>query len=251
MKNFGDLLDAIYSTASRQFANDKDKCSKIIKECVRVIKTDNVLSDQFTVYDNLKNSIIPEKELTEYINENINSLRKYKPQQIIESNKKLEKLCTSLGVKIGGNELNESISNLYFLMNTAKNVNSIHKSKTIVKENILSNEEKEIKEIPSVPIALVSKMVSKKYNQKYKDLTESDKKILKTILENKEGEKPLFEDYKNKAVNLLSKKIVENDDASLHTNLKKTYKKVISMEFVNETSVNDISKLHYLIEGLN
>jgi len=251
MRNFGDLLDAIYSTASKQFANDKDKCSKIIKECVKTIKTDNILSDQFTIYDNLKNSIIPEKQLSEYINENINSLRRYQPQQILESNKKLEKICNSLKVKIKNNKLNEAISNLYFLMNTAKNINAIHESKNIVKENILSNKKKENKEIPSVPIALVSKMVSKKYNEKYKDLTESDKKILKTILENKEGEKPLFEDYKNKAVDLLSKKIVENDDASLHTNLKKTYKKVISMEFVNETSINDISKLHYLIEGLN
>lgn len=250
MKNFGDLLDAIYFTASQQFGRDKNKCSKIIKECVKTIKTDSILSDQFTIYDNLTNSVIPEKQVTEYINENINSLRKYKTIQIIESNKKLEKICDSLGVDVKESSLNESISNLYFLMNTAKNVNAIHKSKNIVKENISSNVEKETNEVPSVPIALISKMVSKKYNKKYKDLTESDKKILKTILENKEGEKVIFDNYKTKAVDLLSKKIVENDDSSLHTNLKKTYKKVISMEFIKENSVNDISKLHYLIEGL-
>jgi|TARA_R110000851_G_scaffold138159_2_gene274326 hypothetical protein len=250
MKNFGDLLDAIYSTASKQFATNRVRCGKVIKECVRTIKTDNILSDQFTIYDNLKNAVISEKQITDYINENINSLRKYKTQQIIESNNKLEKLCNSLGVKVKTNKINESISNLYFLMNTAKNINSLHESRNIIKENLLTNEKKEVTYVPSVPIALVSKIVSKKYNKKYKDLTESDKKILKTILENKEGNQVLFEKYKSTTVDLLSKSIVENDDATLHTNLKKTYNKVTSMKFTEGSAVNDISRLHYLIDGL-
>ena len=250
MKNFGDLLDAIYSTASKQFATNRAECSKVIKECVKTIKTDRILSDQFTIYDNLKNAVISEKQITDYINENINSLRRYKTRQIIESNKKLEKLCTSLRVEVKTNKINESISNLYFLMNTAKNINSLHESRNIIKENLLTNEKKEVTDVPSVPIALVSKMVSKKYNQKYNDLTESDKKILKTILENKKGNEVLFEDYKSKAVDLLSKSIVENDDETLHTNLKKTYNKVTSMKFAEDSAVNDISKLHYLIDGL-
>ena len=135
-------------------------------------------------------------------------------------------------------------------MNTAKNINSIHNSKVMVKENLINNKEKSKSEVPSVPIALVSKIVSKKYNQKYKDLSEADKKILKVILESKEGEEKIFEDYKEMAQTLLKKKIVDNDDATLHTNLKKTYNKVLEMNFINESSVNDISKLHYLISGL-
>ena len=55
---------------------NKKNCSKIIKECVKVIKTNNILSDQFTVYDNLKNSTIEEKYTTQYINENIDSLKR-------------------------------------------------------------------------------------------------------------------------------------------------------------------------------
>ena len=104
--------------------------------------------------------------------------------------------------------------------------------------------------MPSVPIALISKIVSKKYNKKYKDLSESDKKILKVILESTKGEENIFQDYKEIAQKLLQKKIVENDVASLHVDLKKTYNKVIGMEFLTENSVNDISKLHYLISGL-
>lgn len=250
MKNFGDLLDSIYKAASKEFGQNKNKCSSLIKECVKVIKTDKVLSDQFTVYDNLKNSYIEEKYTTNYINENIQSLRAYTPQQIISSNKKLKNICTKLGTNITSSKINESISNLCFLMNTAKNINSIHNSKVMVKENLINNKEKSKSEVPSVPIALVSKIVSKKYNQKYKDLSEADKKILKVILESKEGEEKIFEDYKEIAQTLLKKKIVDNDDATLHTNLKKTYNKVLEMNFINESSVNDISKLHYLISGL-
>jgi hypothetical protein len=250
MKNFGDLLDSIYKAASKEFGQNKSKCSSLIKECVKVIKTDKVLSDQFTVYDNLKNSHIEEKYATNYINENIQSLRAYTPQQIIFSNNKLENICTKLGTNVTSSKINESISNLCFLMNTAKNINSIHNSKVMVKENLINNKEKSRSDVPSVPIALVSKIVSKKYNQKYKDLSEADKKILKVILESKEGEEKIFEDYKEMAQTLLKKKIVENDDATLHTNLKKTYNKVLEMNFVNESSVNDISKLHYLISGL-
>jgi len=250
MKNFGDLLDSIYKAASREFGVNKTKCSSLIKECVKVIKTDRVLSDQFTVYDNLKNSNIEEKYITSYINENIDSLKSYSTKQIISSNNKLEKLCNKVGVKVESSKVNESISNLCFLMNTAKNVNPIHQSKVIVKENLIKNKEKTVSDAPSIPIALMSKIVSKKYNQKYKDLSESDKKILKVILESKEGEEKIFTDYKDMAQTLLKKKIVENDDTSLHTNLKKTYNKVLTMEFINESSINDISKLHYLISGL-
>ena len=120
----------------------------------------------------------------------------------------------------------------------------------MVKENLIKNELKTKNDAPSVPIALMSKIVSKKYNQKYKDLSEADKKILKVILESKEGEERIFEDYKEMAQNLLQKKIVDNDEASLHVNLKKTYNKVLGMNFIAESSVNDISKLHYLISGL-
>ena len=250
MKNFGDLLDSIYVSASGEFGRNKKKCSTLIKECIKVIKTDRVLSDQFTVYDNLKNSQIEEKYVTNYINENIDSLKIHKPQEILTSNSKLEKICKKLGVKVETKKINESISNLYFLMNTSKNINSLHESRIIVKETLTKNKETETMVVPSVPIALISKIVSKKYNKKYKDLSEADKKILKVILESKKGEENIFQDYKDIAQKLLQKKIVENDVASLHVDLKKTYNKVIGMEFLTETSVNDISKLHYLISGL-
>ena len=250
MKNFGDLLDSIYKTASTEFGKNKKKCSSLIKECVKVIKTDRILSDQFTVYDNLKNSSVEEKYVSSYINENIESLRVYPLKEIILSNRKLENLCKKIGTKVNSSKINESISNLYFLMNTSKNVNTIHQAKVLIKENLVSNKETTPTDAPSIPIALMSKIVSKKYNQKYKDLSESDKKILKVILESKEGENKIFEDYKEMAQTLLKKKIVENDDSNLHTNLKKTYNKVLKMEFISESSVNDISKLHYLISGL-
>ena len=38
--------------------------------------------------------------------------------------KYLENICNKLGVEVTTSKLNESISNLYFLMNTSKNVNS-------------------------------------------------------------------------------------------------------------------------------
>ena len=72
MKNFGDLLDSIYSKASLQFANNKKDCSKILKECINTIKTDKVLSDQFTIFNNLKTSVIDENQINDYITENIN-----------------------------------------------------------------------------------------------------------------------------------------------------------------------------------
>ena len=54
MKNFGDLLDSLYSEASSQFANNKKNCSKILKECINTIKTDKILSDQFIIFNNRK-----------------------------------------------------------------------------------------------------------------------------------------------------------------------------------------------------
>ena len=250
MKNFGDLLDSIYFVASKKYATNKKNCASILKECIKTLKTDNILSDQFTIHNNLKNSVLLENEINDYISHNINSLRKYKTQNIIESNLKLERLLKRLGGKVKKDKVNESIFNLCFLMNTAKNVNSLHESRKIVKEALSNNKEKENRVIPSVPIALLSKIVSRKYNEKYSDLTESDKKLLKVIIDNKEGDEKLFQSYKKKATEKLTKKIVENDDPTLHTNLKKSYKKVSLMGFIDENVIGDISKLHYLIEGL-
>ena len=73
---------------------------------------------------------------------------------------------------------------------------------------------------------------------------------VKIILENKEGDEKLFNSFKENATELLKKKIVENDDSTLHTNLKRSYKKVCDMSYINENLLNDVSKLHYLIEGL-
>ena len=74
MKNFGDLLDSIYAKASTQFGKDKKSCSNMLKECINTIKTDRVLSDQFTIFNNLKNSVISENQVNDYILENINAI---------------------------------------------------------------------------------------------------------------------------------------------------------------------------------
>ena len=250
MKNFGDLLDSIYSETSKQFGKNKKSCSAILKECINTIKTDKILSDQFTIFNNLKTSVISEKQVNDYILENVGSIKNYKPNQIAKSNKKLEKLCERIGIKVKKTKINESISNLCFLMNTPKNVNILHESKNIVKENLLTNTKSEEVDTPKIPLALMSKLVSKKYNKKYSDLSESDKKLLKVILENKEGDENLFNSFKENATELLTKKIVENDDPNLHSSLKKSYKKVCDMRYINESLINDVSKLHYLIEGL-
>tara|TARA_R110000751_G_scaffold265640_1_gene364710 strand:+ start:237 stop:992 length:756 start_codon:yes stop_codon:yes gene_type:complete len=250
MKNFGDLLDSIYSKASLQFANNKKDCSKILKECINTIKTDKILSDQFTIFNNLKTSVIDENQVNDYISENINSLKFHKHREVVNSNNKLERICAKLGTKIKKDKINESISKLCFLLNTPKNVNALHESKNIIKENLLTNKKIKESDVPEIPLALMSKLVSKKYNKKYSGLSESDKKLLRVILENKEGDEKLFQSYKEKASKLLTNKIVENDDPTLHTNLKKSYKKICDMEYINESLINDVSKLHYLIEGL-
>ena len=250
MKNFGDLLDSIYLEASLQFGKNKKNCSKIIKECISTIKTDKILSDQFTIFNNLKGSVISESRVNDYILENTESLKSHNPTQVIKSNRKLENLCEKFDIGIKKNKLNESIDNLCFLQGTPKNINTLHESKNIVKENLLSNKEVVSQDTPKIPLALMSKLVSKKYNKKYSDLSESDKKLLKIILENKEGDEKLFNSFKENATELLKKKIVENVDSTLHTNLKRSYKKVCDMSYINENLLNDVSKLHYLIEGL-
>ncbi len=82
MKNFGDLLDSIYSETSKQFGKNRKRCSAILKECINTIKTDKILSDQFTIFNNLKTSVITEKQANDYILENIGSIKGYKTNSI-------------------------------------------------------------------------------------------------------------------------------------------------------------------------
>tara|TARA_R110000803_G_scaffold60710_2_gene120146 strand:+ start:24484 stop:25239 length:756 start_codon:yes stop_codon:yes gene_type:complete len=250
MNNFGDILDSIYGVASNKFASDKEKCGNIIKESIKIIKIDEVLSDQFTIYNNLRDTVILESDVNDYIGVNVESMKKHSKKDIRNANLKLEKYSKTVGGVINNTKLNESISNLLSLSDSSKNVNSLHESKKIVKGNLINNTIIEEVDRPSVPIALVAKIISKKYNEKYSDLTETDKSLLKTILEHKDGNEGLFNTYKKEATSLLEVEIINNDESSLHSNLKKTYNKVIGMEFISENSINDISKLHYLISGL-
>ena len=152
---------------------------------------------------------------------------------MLKENEKLVKLIGKSEIKsdyeLAG--LHESLTNLIFTERKAKNIEKITTEIKNVSNYIVSNKTKEVNESVDLPMSMLTNILVEKFNEKYNDLSESDKKILRVLLNSNLEEKKnlykvtvdeckskLLEDAELNEANFTNKfsKIVE-----LKTNLEK------------------------------
>lgn len=254
MENFGNIKDTFKNLVVESVIRKDDKGKKLFSKFLKVIRENKTLKDQYLIYNNLQNTKfdIPE-DAKEFIKENISLLKKLNSDHIKKGNDYFLKL-------LKGNKIikeNESFYNdIYFLVNTEKNPSNIHKiteSINNIARLMLEKEEvsEVIKETIDIPPSVLTKLAVNKYNTKYSDISESEKEIIKSILNGNEKDKEnIFNKLRRECIDGIDNKLNESSDLELKDKLLKVKDKLLNTNFNIDTFTTDISKINDLKESI-
>jgi hypothetical protein len=248
MQNFGRLKTTFNNLLVEDISNKTSEHKNIYKEFLKTLKESNILKTQFNVYYNIENkNEIDEFKASEFIKENINLLNNFSKKEIVNENKKLKSILSKYKINLvesdyNRSDLHDDITTLIF---RNKNVDSIVESlSNIVKYNKtnLINKSSLNESIP--PNSFIGNLMVEKFNEKYSNLNDYEKKILKTIFEsNLEKKKEILVNLKNECTELVNKKLIGNDNLLEKETLLNVKESLLGIEYVEETFKTNISKL--------
>ncbi len=148
-------------------------------------------------------------------------------------------------------ELHENISKLIFTEKNPKTIDSILESVNYISEHITNNTMVDAAVEPTMPISAISKMMVKKYNEKYENISEEEKSIIKSIIESdEEGKKNLYAELRNECIDLVNTRLTESD-LETKEKLLQVKDKLLRLEYKEDSFITDITKVMDLKKDLN
>ena len=98
-----------------------------------------------------------------------------------------------------------------------------------------------------VPLSLISKLAASKYNRKYADLAEGEKKIVRTVIKgNPEEKKELHTTLIKENITLVNNRLSETSDIDIKEKLLEVKEKLLNFNFSKDEYVDNIIKLNTL-----
>lgn len=197
MQNFGRIKMMFNEILAENISSSNKKSKDLFKEYLRLLNEDNILKTQFLVVTNIENKVESDREkANQFVKENIELFSSFDKKKILESNTKLSKLLEGIDCdktfEIGVNILHENITKLIFTKRTPNNIDTIIEATSQIVEYILSNKPRVINEAIELPTDMISTIMVEKYNEKYNDLTEDEKRVIKVLLESDDNGKKEF-----------------------------------------------------------
>lgn len=93
MKNFGKIKNTFHEILAESLLNKDNKKKSLFKQYLKLIKENKILKTQYLVYENIESKVEDnESKAFQYIQENIELLKQFKKEDILEANEKLIKL---------------------------------------------------------------------------------------------------------------------------------------------------------------
>lgn len=259
MQNFGKIKNAFSEILAEGIAsNDEDK-KKLLKKYVKTLKESEILKTQFLVYENIENAIEADQFTANLIiSENLTLLDKYSKKDLIKENQKLLSLSEEIADNVNESydeklqSLHESISNLIFMGKNASTINEATKNRKAVLDFINTNKAKVVEETYNVPNSMLSSILVEKYNERYSELTETEKEVIKVLIESDDNQKlDLYTKITRECIDLIDSKLTESDLDTKDRLLKVKDKLLRGNIELNEDFSKNISKLVDLKETLN
>jgi hypothetical protein len=219
MQNFGKIKNAFNVILAEGVGVNNIEKKNLLKKYVKTLKESDILKTQFLVYDNLEKLVETDQFLANLIlNENLNLLKKFNSKDILKENKKLISLSREVEDSLNSeydskiSDLHESFSNLIFIKKNPNTINEISINTKKVLGYITTNQHEEINEGFDVPNSMLASILVEKYNEKYSDLDETEKKVIKLIIESTNEEKiEYYKNIKNECIDLIDLKLKESD----------------------------------------
>ena len=250
MNNFGNIKDTFKSLVVESMIRKDDKGKKLFSKFLKTIKENKTLKDQYLIYSNLQNTKFDDSiEAREYVKENISLLKTLNETHINKGNEFFLKL-------LKGNKIVKENDSFYkdvlYLVNTEKtpsNINKINESINNIIKVMLEKEETEevVTESIDLPPSVLTKLAVNKFNSKYSDITETEKEIIKTVLNgSNENKEETFNKLKRECIDTIDNKLNENSDLDLKDKLLKVKDKLLNTNFSIDNLNNNVVKLHNL-----
>lgn len=251
MQNFGKIKNAFSEILAEGIASNDVAKKNLFKKYVKTLKESEILKTQFLVYENIENVVENDQFSANLIvNENLSLLNKFKKKDILKENQKLIELSDEVKAKLDESyeerisNLHESLSSLLFLDKSAKTVNEIAKNTKNVLDYITTNKVKTIDESYDVPNSMLSTILVEKYNERYSDLTESEKEVIKILIESTDEQKiELYSKISNECIDLIDSKLNESDLETKDRLLRVKDKLLRTRVKIDEDFSKNISKL--------
>lgn len=252
-KNFGHIK-SVYNTLLSESVMSEDKSKKeLFKNYVKSLKENEILKTQFLVYTNIEQKV--EKDINKasmFVKENIDLFSKYTKKDIFEANSKLvEELLFENNSNLENIELYENISTLIFTPKAAENVDTIVEATSKIIDYIINNKEKVISESIELPNSMLTTIMVDKYNEKYGVLDESEKQIIKVLIESTDDEKKeVYGKVVRECIDLINEKL-EGSDLETKDKLLRVKDRLLSdKQEINEDFIKNVSKLVELRSSL-
>jgi len=232
---FGRYKHALTETLVENYTNKKN-FKKSFHSLMQGLKENKTAREFFVLYGEIENKKFINKSLAEeYLNVAIKTLKSKR------KNLKLPSIN-----KQGENEIYSKIDSLVF-NESVRSIEDNIKNKYDLIEHLMTEKEKStIKE--NLNTGLLSSMISKNYNKKYSNLTESDRNKLKEMLTmDKKVLKKEINELKESVTTKINSLISENKNTNVVDKLNTTKNKVKNMGYFPHS----IFKLNKLKNDLN
>ena len=252
VKNFGKIKNTYNTILVESITSKKDENKLVFKKYIKEIKGDEILKEQFLIFNNIENKIEADRvKAIEYVKESIALLSKYPKQSIIESNTKLfNDIVFEFDVDYDKKSLHEAITTLVFTDRKASTLDVILEATDKVVDYIINNKTKKVNEGLDIPNSLLISLSVGNFNEEYKDLSESEKAIVSIMIESTpEEKKKLFKDTNDECLSLINSKL-EESEINAKEKLLSVKERLLTQEFNKDNFINDITKLIELKETL-
>lgn len=241
-RNFGIIFNIIEQNMNKLLETKKGK--EFIKKTYKMIKGNNVLNEQFKVYDFFEKANYVENP-KEFVNESLSIIKTIDKKQIKENNEKLIKLIKEYKLDEMV-EIPEETENLYeaieyVLLNEKKleNVNKFINATNVITEHIQNVQRNTNVEDDKTFNSFKDKIEAEesKINE---NINEDEKKLLDTFMSSKTNKKEIFENYKKQTLEKINDTILtsENEDKE---SWQKIYESVKSKNYSDKMTENIVN----------
>jgi site-specific DNA-cytosine methylase len=259
MQNFGKIKNAFSEILAEGIASNDENKKTLFKKYIKTLKESEILKTQFLVYENIENVIESDKfSANLIISENLDLMSKFNQKDILKENIKLMSISKEVSdrIKMSYDEklsnLHESISKLVFLEKTPKTINEITNSRKDILDYIITNKEKTVSESYDVPNSMLSSILVEKYNEKYSTLNESEKEVIKTLIESDDNAKlDVYKKITRECIDLIDLKLNESDLETKDRLLRVKDKLLNTTITLDEDFLRNVSKIIELKATLN
>lgn len=253
MQNFGIITNAFNGVLAEGLVSKDTNNKQIFKKYIKTIKENEVLKTQFLVYNNIENKIEEnEFKANLFLQENIALVKKFSKKEIAKANQLLaNNISIELGESYTNAELHENISKLIFTDKTTSNIDTIVEATASIINFMKTNQPKEVNESIDLPSSMISTIMVDKYNEKYSTLDESERQILKALIDSDDDKKKeVYSVTLRECIDLIDGKLIESDLEAKDKLLRVKDKLLNDKQEVNEDFFKNISKLVELKNSL-